>query len=718
MTAWDLKHVRNVVLASGLGLSLNAPLLAQPVAPPAEPDTPEAPRPAAPEAPAEPVGLFDQGDENLDGQDVAVDSLGQIDITVKDLEITKVLQLLSIQSQRNIVASRNVSGKVSADLYGVSFHEALDAILTPNGYGYEEKGNFIYVYTAAELEERKNLLRKTETKIVRLNYLSSTDAAAFLTPLLSQNGSITASASPDAGILPSESDAGENSFAHPDTLVVRDFEENIAEITDILGRLDVRPQQVLIEATILQAALTEQNAFGIDFAVFANFDALDFANPLNAVDNLINGTGPAGETGTALQATPGNTTTGANNVKIGLVGSDAAVFLRALDSVTDNTVLARPNILVLNKQKADLLVGQRLGYLSTTVTDTSETQTIEFLDIGTQLTVRPWISDEGTIRLELRPSVSDGTTRLEGGFIIPDQTTQELVTNIIVESGQTVVLGGLFKEDTQVGRSQLPFLGDIPIIGAAFKGQDDLLQRSEVIFMVKTTIMDNTTLTARGDEALKRIEDARIGIRDGMLPFSTDKMVSSYLLKARQAHDAGDDQKALWNVNLALHLSPTSGDALRLKEEITGEEFAYFDRSLFQGMTDDLIDTEIERMNPGMNDMDDNAPLGDGEDITRLDVLESDLFDAPTDKSAAAQPAEPESRFSDAVVVQIPMVEQPAPAPGSNAPGSNAPGSDAAPVDVQTAEAPAAEPVEDGEFVPFSIDTEVTEVDTMPDEFR
>ena len=714
MTAWDLKHVRNVVLAGGLGLFLSPPLLAQPVAPPAEPDTPEAPRPAAPETPAEPVGLFDQGDDNLDGQDVAVDSLGQIDITVKDLEITKVLQLLSIQSQRNIVASRNVSGKVSADLYGVSFHEALDAILTPNGYGYEEKGNFIYVYTAAELEERKNLLRKTETKIVRLNYLSSTDAAAFLTPLLSQNGSITASASPDAGILPSESDAGENSFAHPDTLVVRDFEENIAEITDILDRLDVRPQQVLIEATILQAALTEQNAFGIDFAVFANFDALDFANPLNAVDNLINGTGPAGETGTALQATPGNTTTGANNVKIGLVGSDAAVFLRALDSVTDNTVLARPNILVLNKQKADLLVGQRLGYLSTTVTDTSETQTIEFLDIGTQLTVRPWISDEGTIRLELRPSVSDGTTRLEGGFIIPDQTTQELVTNIIVESGQTVVLGGLFKEDTQVGRSQLPFLGDLPIIGAAFKGQDDLLQRSEVIFMVKTTIMDNTTLTARGDEALRRIEDARIGIRDGMLPFSTDKMVSSYLLKARQAHDAGDDQKALWNVNLALHLSPTSGDALRLKEEITGEEFAYFDRSLFQGMTDDLIDTEIERMNPGMNDMDDNAPLEEGEDITRLDVLESDLFDAPADKSAAAKPAEPKSRVSDAVVVQIPMVERPA--PGST-PGSTA-GGDAAPVDVQTAEAPAAEPVEDGEFVPFSIDTEVTEVDTMPDEFR
>ncbi|MEO1237308.1 MAG: hypothetical protein AAFX76_11025, partial [Planctomycetota bacterium] len=110
---------KNLMLAGGLGLacSLSGAAYAQA------------------DAGEEPIGLFDENPENLEGQDVAVDSLGQIDITVKDLEIAKVLQLLSIQSQRNIVASRNVSGKVSADLYGVSFNEALEAILTPNGYG-------------------------------------------------------------------------------------------------------------------------------------------------------------------------------------------------------------------------------------------------------------------------------------------------------------------------------------------------------------------------------------------------------------------------------------------------------------------------------------------------------------------------------------------------------------------------------------------------------
>jgi type IV pilus assembly protein PilQ len=685
MTVPEQSRIKQLLVAAGLGLTFAMPAAAQA------------------DDGQEPIDLFDQSGDNMEGQDVAVDTLGQIDMTVEDLEITKVLQVLSIQTQRNIVTSRNVSGKVSADLYGVSFHEALDAILIPNGYGYEEKGNFIYVYTAQELEERKNLLRKTETKIVRLNYLSATDAAAFLTPMLSQAGSITASAAPGSGILPSESDAGENSFALPDTLVIRDYEENVAEIEEVLSSLDVRPQQVLVEATILQATLTEQNAFGVDFAVFANFDALDFTNPLNAVDNLINGTGPAGDSGTAINSTAGNTQAGASNVKIGLVGSDAAVFLRALDSVTDNTVLARPNILVLNKQKADLLVGQRLGYLSTTVTDTSETQTIEFLDIGTQLTVRPWISDEGTIRLELRPSVSDGSTRLEGGFIIPDQTTQELVTNIIVESGQTVVLGGLFKEDTTVGRSQVPVLGDIPLVGAAFKGQDDNLQRSEVIFMIKTTVMDHSTLALMGEEAADRIENARIAIRDGLLPYSTDKLVSAHLLNARQHLEAGEKKKALWDVNLALHLSPTSGDALSLKEEITGEQLAYFDRSLFKDMTDDYVDMQMDSMERDL-DMSPEEPLeAGGEDTMTEAELIDDMMSDAGETEAEQSATEPESTFSESIVVQIPLVDE---------------------VDAEPAQEMAFDESEvidltpqEEEFPQIEIETGLTGIDTMYDDY-
>ncbi|MEO0514513.1 MAG: secretin and TonB N-terminal domain-containing protein [Planctomycetota bacterium] len=627
--------MKNLLLASGLGVAFS--LTGASYAQAADGD--------------EPIGLFDENAQNMEGQDVEVDALGQIDITVKDLEIAKVLQLLSIQSQRNIVASRNVSGKVSADLYGVSFNEALEAILTPNGYGYEEKGNFIYVYTAAELEERQNAMRKTLTKVIRLNYISSTDASAFVTPLLSANGSITATGEVDAGILPSESDAGENTFAHADTLLIRDYEENVAEIEAVLSELDVRPKQVLVEATILQATLTEANAFGVDFSVVANFDALgDFVNPLGAVDQMINGSNTGGG-GTAVSSTVGNTATGDSGIKIGVTGSDASVFLRALDSVTDTTVLAKPNILVLNRQKADLLVGERLGYLSTTVTDTSETQTIEFLDVGTQLTVRPFISEEGNIRLELRPSVSDGTTRLEGGFIIPDETTQELVTNIIVESGQTVVLGGLFVEDTTVGRSQVPGLGDLPFIGSAFKGQDDDFRRSEVIFMVKTTIMDHVDLALMGESATDRVLDARIGIRNGLLPWSNDKLVSAHLLDARKHMDAGNKKKALWSVNLALHLAPTSKDAIALKEEITGQPIPYEDMTFFGTLGHDTINAEMEEL-PAVEE--ETIMIEESLGSTETTEEETSTFVAPvagwtqTDKSAAA-----ENQAADTIVVDM-----------------------------------------------------------------
>lgn len=581
MTAWNRNRFKNVLLTGGLGVAFS--LTGAHYAQAADGD--------------DPIGLFDENGENMEGQEVGVDSLGQIDITVKDLEIAKVLQLLSIQSQRNIVTSRNVSGKVSADLYGVSFHEALEAILTPNGYGYEEKGNFIYVYTAAELQEKLDESRATVTKVVRLNYISSNDASEFLKPILSANGSITATGEVSAGFLPSASDGGENSFAHSDTLLIKDYEENVEEIMSILNELDVRPKQVLVEATILTATLTENNAFGIDFAVFANFDGLaDFVNPLGAVDDLISGTNTGGGGGTAIASEVGNTATGDSGFKIGVTGSDASIFLRALDSVTDSTVLAKPNILVLNRQKADILVGERLGYLSTTVTDTSETQTIEFLDVGTQLSVRPFITEEGTIRMELRPAVSDGTTRLEGGFIIPDEVTQELVTNIIVESGQTVILGGLFIEDTTVGRSQVPVLGDLPFIGSAFKGQDDDFRRSEVIFMVKTTIMDHSDLAILGDKGTERVEDARIAIRNGLLPYSNDKMVSAHLLDAQRHYDAGKTRKALWSVNLALHLAPTSEDAIGLKELIVGQPIEYADQTFFGRLSNDMIDGEIEMM--------------------------------------------------------------------------------------------------------------------------
>ncbi|MEM6755770.1 MAG: hypothetical protein AAF586_01265 [Planctomycetota bacterium] len=545
-----------------------------------------------------PINLFDEGNDTAlpNGQTVNVGSFGEIDLHVKDLELTKVLQLLSIQSERNIIASRNVAGTVSADLYNVDFYDALEAILTANGFGYTEKGDFIYVYTAEEIQALEEANRQVITRVYRLNYLTAADAAALVTPMLSDAGQIGVTAAPVAGFQPTISDGGENSFAAEATLVIRDYPENVDEVLLVLQDLDKRPRQVLVESTILQARLTENNAFGIDFSVVADLDLTNFASPLNIVEQLLSG--ETGDSGTAIESTVGSNTVTSSGFKVGFLGSNVSAFVQALDQVTDVTVLARPKMLVLNRQRGELLIGGRIGYLSTTQTETSTTQTVEFLDEGTSLTVRPFISQDDHVRLELRPSLSDASIQTIDSNVIPNETVQEIVTNVIVESGQTVVLGGLFKEETTISREQIPGLGDVPLLGAVGKGQNDVVQRDEVIFMIKPTIMKDSLMADAVGEIEEGITAARIGARNGQLPWSRSKWTSYQLKQAYQARAAGDADKALWHTKLVLNNEPGNIEAVELKADLTGQSMLIYDRSLLEQATDTAIKGAVDVRSP------------------------------------------------------------------------------------------------------------------------
>lgn len=555
---------------------------------------------AAPETqPAAAKSLFEappsKSPEKLpDGQTVAVSSFGQIDLHVKELELTQVLQLLSIQSQRNIIATKSVTGNISADLYGVDFYEALDAILHTNGFGYREKGNFIYVYTAAEIKTMQEAERKVVHRVIRLNYITATDAAKFVQPLLSSSGSIAVNSDPVAGFQPSLTDGGANTNAHGDTLILRDYPENIDEISTVIKELDVRPKQVLVEASVLQARLDENNSFGVDLTILADFAMSEFTSPLSAIDDLMAGTGP-GPSGTATQTTVGQTGVGQSGVRVGVISKNVAAFIKALDAVTDTTVLANPKVLVLNRQKADLLVGEKLGYLSTTTTDTAATQTVQFLDVGTKLTLRPFVSDDNFIRMELKPSISDGLTKQVGNTVIPQETTQEVTTNVMVRNGQTVVLGGLFKEDTTIARRQVPLLGDVPILGTAFKGQDDTVTRNEVIFLVTPTVLKDEALYAAGDRAKESLEMAQLGAREGLLPWSRSKLTAGHMRDALKYYKEGNREKALWAADMALSLDPTTVEAVRLKEELTGQRVYWPDTGIMKESIDRVIKQQIDQ---------------------------------------------------------------------------------------------------------------------------
>jgi len=546
---------------------------------------------------------------------VKVDDNLVVDLHVNDEDLANVLQMLSIQSQRNIVASNNVNAKVKADLYGVTFYEALDAILHVNGYGYIDKGNFIYVYTLEELQQIEKASRVRVSKVINLNYLNAIDAAEFVKPLLSDGGQIKTNGKTKDFPNVSNTPLGGEDFAATSTLVIYDYQNHVDEIEKLVKQIDQRPAQVLVEATILQSSINEDNAWGVDFSIIGDLSFADFASPLATVEKMIlPGTPPpaslADSQGGSIVSNSGNTA-GPGTLKLGLMTDDVAVFVKMLDEVTDTNILSNPKILCLNRQSSRVLVGRKVGYLNTTSTDTTTTQSVEFLDTGTQLYFRPFVANDGMIRMELKPSVSEAIVRdskdSQGATVtIPDEVTNELTTNVLVRDGQTIVLGGLFKEATQSGRRQVPFLGDIPFLGAAFRGQNDSTKRDEIIFLITPSIQNDTNLAEDGQRGKDYVERVRTGTREGLLPWSRDRMTGMKLLEAQKAADAGNTQEALWKIQQSLSLNPMQPDAIAMRDQLGGTKQTWPSRSILDGILDKEVKSGSAAVAPAQSSSSDS----------------------------------------------------------------------------------------------------------------
>jgi type IV pilus secretin PilQ/predicted competence protein len=569
--------------------------------PPMSPGAPAAagtePAPGAAQFP-EDVPVYDQpsptpepSNEGGEQGNVSVSEYMTVDMFVQDEDLANVLQMLSLQSRKNIVAARDVDAKVSANLYGVTFYEALDSILHVNGYGYIEKGNFIYVYTMEEMEKIRADDRRMVSKVIRLNYLNANDAAEFVAPLLSEKGKIKTNGDVGSFTIPADSPTGDEQFALSATLVIYDYPEQIGEIEALLTQLDSKPAQVLVEATILQTSLTENNAFGVDFAFLNGVNFTDFfdiggalgaPNVLNAGDEFL----PADNRAGAVALTPGNTS-GPATIKLGLLHDDIALFIRALDEVSDVNIVSNPKILALNRQSAKVEIGRKIGYLKSTTNNGVTEQDVEFLPTGTSLAFRPFVSNDGLIRMELKPKVSEGIinqfTDNDGRTVtVPDEVSQEITTNVVVPDGSTVVLGGLFRESTRLKRSQVPVLGDIPLIGAAFRGQDDTTDRTEIIFMIKPTIVNDQVLLTQGENAVQYAENVRAGSRQGLLPWSRDRQTAQLNVRAERLAAEGKTAEAQNLLGRSLELNPSQPEVYRMQQQLGATTPTWPQRSLME----------------------------------------------------------------------------------------------------------------------------------------
>jgi len=270
-----------------------------------------------------------------------------------------------------------------------------------------------------------------------------------------------------------------------------------------------------------------------------------------------------------------------------------SVFLSALEGVTDTTVLANPKVLALNKQKGEVVVGKQIGYLTTTTTETTSTQSVQFLDTGTRLVFRPFVGDDGYIRMEVHPEDSDGG--LQTAQNLPFKTTTEVTTNVMVKDGHTIVIGGLFRESSSSTRSQIPVLGNLPLAGPLFRQQADTTKRDELIILLTPHIVkDDIAYSEVSEQQLKDAEKLRVGVRKGMMVWGRERLAEmNYEIANEEMNKRHPDRKrAIWHLDAATNLNPKFLEAIKLKQDLTGKELTDSDNSSIRAFVSHAIMTD------------------------------------------------------------------------------------------------------------------------------
>ncbi len=406
-------------------------------------------------------------------------------IQFQDAEIGEVLAMLCQLSGLNILVGPGVTGKVpTANLQDVSAEQALDAITKSAGFIYEREGQFVFVSTSQDALQRKQSARKTVTRIFQPRYVAVKDLQALITPLLTKPGGLIAVTSPaEFGLEQSRTKVGGDSLSQTDALVVVDFPEVLERIEQVVTEIDVPPSQVVIEAMILSVKLTDSMKMGVNFALL-NRTTRQPATSDNG--SIINSTpGFPGPGKTSIPPAAGEFLAQTAGLKYGFIQGDISGFIDALETLTDTSVVAAPSLRVFNKQRAELIIGERLGYKTSTFNGTQTIENINFLEVGTKLLLRPWVAQDGLVRMEIHPERSDG--QVTDG--LPSSRTTEVTSNVVVRDGTTIVIGGFIEEQANQSQFRIPSLGALPVVGNLFKSKASDSTRTELIVLITPRVV-------------------------------------------------------------------------------------------------------------------------------------------------------------------------------------------------------------------------------------
>ena len=413
---------------------------------------------------------------------------GKLKIHVQNADLRELLDTLGELGKLNILAGKEVQGKVSVALEGVDIEGALDAVLKSTGYAMRKQGKCIFVGTIEEFSNMEQALDRVGTRVFRPNYVAAAELKNLIQPLLTEKiGMVSISSAAEAGIAANDSNAGGDKYAGGDVVLVRDYQAVLNQIDQVVAEIDVRPMQVSIEAMIMSVTLNDSNQFGVDFLTLQNYMKFGWGTPATSLPNV---------------------TFDQGGLKFGYLDGNVGVFVQALESIADTDVIAKPRLMVLNKHRAEILIGDKKGYISTTVTETSSTQTVDFLQTGVQLRLRPFISRDGVIRMEVHPELSDGDVTVSGNLTLPNETVTEVTSNIMVRDGCTVVIGGLLRDQKTVSTQAVPWFGSLPYVGFLFRDQTEAINREELIVLLTPRIVYDPPSQRRGQTRSVRVRTA------------------------------------------------------------------------------------------------------------------------------------------------------------------------------------------------------------------
>lgn len=429
----------------------------------------------------------------------------------QDIPVRTVLQLIADESGLNIVAADAVEGTVTLRLNSVPWDQALDIVMQSKGLDKRQEGNVIWIAPQAEISayekakaEAAMALQQSEpliTEYIPVNYSASEDIVGLLTTEAesTQSGGSQQGKAKETGFL---SPRGSVSFdMRTNTIILNDIPSKIEEIKDLIKLLDRPVDQVMIEARIVIANEDFSKDLGARFGVRGGERDFLTHGTLESVQNFINTQPTAQEPDRRpewlqsgrninLPATPQNGTAGSFAMAILTGNYMIDLELSALQVEGKGEIVANPRVITSNQTPAVIKQGDEIGYVVIQDTGGVRTATVQFKEVVLELNVTPTITQDNRVFMKMNIKKDDLDGYVEAlSYRVPQISKREITTQVLVENGQTVVLGGVYEFTSRNDLKKVPFLGDLPGLGNLFKSRSKQENKAELLVFVTPQIL-------------------------------------------------------------------------------------------------------------------------------------------------------------------------------------------------------------------------------------